>query len=127
MSISEGVKELARGPNFAAFTTLAQSGYPMTHVMWVDCDDEHVLINTEIHRAKFKNVQEDPRVGVAIIDKDDPYRYAEVRGTVTDIVRGEEARRHIDDLSEKYTGGPYRNRIQSERVILKIKPERQRG
>lgn len=127
MTLTEGVKELARGPNFAAFTTLTASGAPMTHVMWVDCDDEHVLINTEIHRAKFKHVQADPRVAVAIIDKANPYHYAEVRGRVTDIVHGEEARRHIDELSQKYNGGPYENEIRSERVILKIKPERQRG
>ncbi len=30
------------------------NGQIATHVMWVDADDEHVLINTEIHRAKFK-------------------------------------------------------------------------
>lgn len=127
MTIETGVKELAKGPNYAAFTTLTGSGQPMTHVMWIDCDDEFVLINTEVHRAKFKNVQRDPRVAVTIIDRDDPYHYAEVRGVVTETVAGDEARRHIDELSQKYEGRPYANRIQSERVILKIKPERQRA
>ena len=127
MTVEQGVKALARGPNYAAFTTLTASGQPMTHVMWVDCDDEHMLINTEIHRAKFKNIKNDPRVAVTIIDRDDPYHYAEVRGVVTETVGGDAARRHIDQLSEKYEGRPYANRIQSERVILKIKPERQRA
>ncbi|MDQ4142274.1 MAG: PPOX class F420-dependent oxidoreductase [Actinomycetota bacterium] len=127
MAIEQGVKDLAQGANHAAFTTVLKSGQPMTHVVWVDCDDEHILINTEIHRAKFKNVQNDPRVAVAIIDKDDPYRYAEVRGRVTETVGGDRARKHIDELSEKYTGGPYANEIQSQRVVLKIVPDRQRG
>ena len=127
MAIREGVRALAEGPNFAAFTTLGREGDPMTHVIWVDCDDDHILVNTEIHRAKFKNVQRDPRVAVTIIDGENPYNYAEVRGRVTDTITGEEARRHIDELSEKYTGGPYANPIQSERVVLKIRPERQRG
>lgn len=127
MSIEQGVKDLAKGPNFAAFTTLNKSGEPMTHMMWVDCDDEHVLINTEIHRAKFKNIQHDPRVAVTIIDNVNPYNYAEVRGTVAESVRGDEARRHIDELSEKYTGGPYGNPIESERVLLRIEPQRQRA
>ncbi len=35
------------------------------------------------------------------------------------------ARAHIDALSQKYTGKPYAGAIQSERVILKIAPERQ--
>jgi PPOX class probable F420-dependent enzyme len=121
------IKHLARGPNFAAFTTLFPDGMPSTHVMWVDADDDHLLINTEVHRQKFKNVQNDPRVAVAVVDRELPYRYGEVRGRVVDMVRGDEARRHIDELSRKYTGQNYdAAAITSERVILRIEPERQR-
>ena len=63
---------------------------------------------------------------VAIWEADDPYRYAEVRGQVVDIVAGPEARAHIDELSMKYYGHEYRNQIQSERLLLRIKPLRQR-
>ncbi len=118
------VTALAKGPNFAALTTLLPDGQPQTHVMWVDCDDTHVLINTELHRQKAKNVQRDPRVTVAIIDAANPYLFVEVRGRVTEIVRGPEARTQIDELSNKYTGKPYAPQIQSERVIRKITPER---
>jgi hypothetical protein len=41
-------------------------------------------------------------------------------------VAGPEARAHIDSLSMKYHGHEYRNRIQSERLLLRIKPLRQR-
>ena len=125
--VEDGVKRLAQGPNFAALTTIGRDGMPSTHVMWVDADDEYVLINTEIHRTKFRNVQRDPRVAVAIWDHQDPYRYAEVRGQVEGTIGGEEARLHIDMLSEKYMGHVYQNRIESERVILKIRPTRQRS
>ena len=124
--LSEPTRALARGKNFAAFTTLLPGGQPMTHVMWVDCDDEHILINTETHRTKFANVGRDPRVTVTIIDRSNPYRYAEVRGEVAETVTGPAARRHIDELSQKYMGTPYQGRIQSERVILRIKPKRDR-
>jgi hypothetical protein len=60
------------------------------------------------------------------MDANDPYHYAEVRGRVTDTIRGDQARQHIDELSNKYTGRPYFNEIQSERVILRISPYRQR-
>ena len=123
--LEEGVRQLAKGKNFAALTTLLPDGQPMTHVMWVDCDDEHVLINTERHRQKARNVRREPRVTVTIWDNDDPYRYAEVRGEVVEIVAGPEARDHIDSLSMKYHGHEYRNRIQSERLLLRIKPLRQ--
>jgi len=124
--VEEDIKHLAQGKNFAAMTTMLPSGQPMTHVMWVDADDTYVLINTETHRRKYKNVQNDPRVTVAIIDAANPYHYAEVRGRVVGEVTGPAARAHIDELSEKYTGGPYRNRVTSERVILQIIPDRQR-
>ena len=123
--LEEGVRQLAKGRNFAAFTTLLPDGHPMTHVMWVDCDDEHILINTEAHRQKARNVRRDPRVTVTIWDVAEPYRYAEVRGEVVDIVAGPEARAHIDELSMKYHGHEYRNRIQSERLLVRIKPFRQ--
>ncbi|MDA8297221.1 MAG: PPOX class F420-dependent oxidoreductase [Actinomycetota bacterium] len=121
------VKELAKGKNFAALTTLLPDGHPQTHIMWVDADDEHLYLNTEVHRQKYKNLQRDPRVTVTVFESGNPYHYVEVRGRVVDFVRGDEARRHIDTLSEKYTGGPYANPIQSERVIVKVVPQRQRA
>lgn len=126
--IDEKIKKMAWQDNFGTITTLLRDGTPSTHVMWIDADDDFVLINTEIHRAKFRNVQRDPRVSVVIIDKHDPYKYAEVRGRVVDTVGGDVARRHIDELSVKYKGKPYDpDAIQTERVILKIAPDRQRA
>jgi hypothetical protein len=95
--------------------------------MWVDADDEHILINTEVGRQKFLNVKRDPRVTVTVIDADNPYHYGEVRGTVVEEVTGPEARAHIDKVAMKYTGKPYANAIKTERVLLRIAPERQRS
>jgi PPOX class probable F420-dependent enzyme len=119
------VLELAGGHNFAALTTLLPGGHPQTQVMWVDADEQHLLINTEVHRQKFRNVQRDPRVTVTIWDMEDPYRFVEVRGEVVEKVKGQEARDHIDELSQKYHGKPYQTQIQSERVVLRIAPSRQ--
>lgn len=124
--LEEGVKRLASADNFAVLTTLMGNGVPQTNVMWVHCDDSHILINTEVGRQKFRNVQKDPRVSIVVWDKQNPYHYAEVRGRVVDTVTGPEARTNIDDLSRKYTGGPYENPITTERVVLKIAPDRQR-
>ena len=125
--LDKEVKILAQGNNFAAFTTLLPGGTPMTHAMWVDADDEHLLINTEVHRRKFLNVTADPRVAVMVIDATNSYHYAEVRGRVVETVTGPEARQHIDFLSQKYNGTLYPGEnIKSERVILRIAPNRQR-
>ena len=123
--LEPAIRDLARAKNFAALSVRMPNGQIGTHVMWVDADDEHVLINTEIHRAKFKGMQADPNVTVMIWKLDDPYAYAEVRGVVSGTVGGQEARDHIDALSQKYNGKPYANAITSERVIVQITPERQ--
>jgi PPOX class probable F420-dependent enzyme len=119
------VLELARGQNFGALTTLLPDGHPQTQVMWVDADEQHLLLNTEVHRQKFRNVERDPRVTVTIWDLEDPYRFVEVRGEVVEKVKGQQAREHIDELSLKYRGKPYQTQIQSERVVLRITPWRQ--
>ena len=93
--------------------------------MWADTEGEHLLVNTETHRQKFRNVEREPRVTMMIRAEDNPYRYVEVRGEVVTKVKGTEAREHIDELSQKYTGGPYQNPIQSERMMLRTAPQRQ--
>lgn len=125
--IEPEIQTLAKGPNFGVISTMLPGGVPSTHMMWIDCDDEHILINTETGRQKHRNIRRDPKVCVTVWDPQNPYRYAEVRGEVVDMVTGKEAREHIDALSHKYTGQPYNEQwITTERVILKIRPVRQR-
>lgn len=123
--LDERVTKLAQGRNFASVTTLLADGTPTTKPLWVDTDGEHLLLNTEVHRLGYKNMQRDARVTVAIVDHENPYSYGEVRGRVVDTVTGPEARAHIDELSRKYTGKDYGNPIQSERVIVKVAPDHQ--
>jgi PPOX class probable F420-dependent enzyme len=123
----EKIKELAQAKNFGAISVHLPDGTIATHVMWVDATDQHLLINTEVHRAKYRAVEKNPSVTVTVWDHENPYRYGEVRGRVVGEVRGAEARAHIDTLSHKYTGKDYAAQIQSERVILQIAPDRQRA
>ena len=93
--------------------------------MWIDCDDEYVLINTEVHRQKFKNVERQPLVAVCIWDRDDPYHYIEVRG---DGRRDRPRRPRLESTSTSWrcatSGGLYDgDTIESERVILRIRPD----
>ena len=119
-------EELASGKNFAAVSTILPSGLLQTQTLWVDVRDGHVVINTETHRRRYKNLQRDPRITVLIRDEDDPYRYAEVRGEVTETITGPEARAHADKLARKYTGQDYPDdAVKSERVILVVTPQRQ--
>ena len=106
-------RELASGPNYAAMSTLLPSGRIQTQYIWVGTDGERLYVNTEPHRQKFENLEQDP------------YRYAEVRGRVVGTERGQKARDQIDELSQEYDGRPYpAENITTERVIVWIEPER---
>lgn len=124
MTLDADLTNLATGTNFAALTTLMPDGQPQTQMMWVDADGDHLIINTEVGRQKFKNVTADPRVTVNVFNRENPYQYVEARGRVVETVGGDTARTQIDELSHKYTGGPYANPIGSDRVILKIAVDR---
>lgn len=119
-------RALAEGANFAAVATVFPSGRIQNQMIWVGVRDGRLVLNTETHRAKARNLERDARITVLIRDEQNPYRYAEVRGRVDETTTGDEARSHIDELSQKYNGQDYPpEMIKSERVILWITPERQ--
>jgi PPOX class probable F420-dependent enzyme len=123
MPLDEDVVRLAKGKNLATVVTLMPDGQPQALLTWVDTDGEHVLINTEPQRQKAKNVKRDPRVTVLIHAADNPWDWAEVRGRVDEMVDGQQARDHIDELSRKYVGTDYQAPVGPQgRVILKVAP-----
>lgn len=123
MTIDADLKALATAKNFAALTTLMPDGQPQTQLMWVHADDEHVMVNTEVDRQKFRNIEADPRVTITVFNAANPYQYVEARGRVASTTAGDEGRAHIDELARKYTGEDYANPIGSDRVIVAIDVE----
>ncbi|MGE5286578.1 MAG: PPOX class F420-dependent oxidoreductase [Micromonosporaceae bacterium] len=121
MPLDEDVVRLAKGKNLATVVTLMPDGQPQALLTWVDSDGEHVLVNTEPQRQRARNIRRDPRITVLIHSDADPWDWAEVRGRVVEMITGDEARKHIDELARKYVGTEYRNPIGPQgRVILKI-------
>lgn len=121
------IKTLAStGKNFGTVCGQLPNGQIAGHVMWVDADDDHIIFNTEVHRAKFKALEANPNVTLLVWAADNPYSYAEMRGRAVETIRGDEARDHIDALSRRYFGADDPNEVGSERVIVKVAPDRQR-
>jgi PPOX class probable F420-dependent enzyme len=127
--IPEKYLDLFQGKKaFASLGTLMPDGRPQVTPVWFDYDGEHVVFNSARGRQKDLNVRRDPRVSLSIVDPENPYRYIEVRGRVTDITQ-EGADESIDKLAKKYLGVdkyPYRQPGEV-RVIYKIRPEHVQG
>ncbi len=119
---------LLRGPSPCYLVTTMPDGSPQVTQTWVDTDGEHIIINTVDGFQKLRNIARDPRVALAIADPQNPFRYFQVRGRVLNTTT-EGGAAHIEQLSQKYTGGPYAwygGRDQT-RVIVTIAPEKISG
>jgi PPOX class probable F420-dependent enzyme len=124
-AIPDDFRDLFEKRTFAHIGTLLPNGAPHVTPVWVDYDPDanRLLVNTERGRRKEKNVRNDPRVGVSMTDPDNDYRMLSVTGEV-EAITTEGARAHIDELAKRYMGADeYPNPIQTERVILSIRPD----
>ena len=124
--LSAGAVKLLQEKQLAHFATIMADGSPQVTPVWVDVepDGSHVLINTADGRVKTNNVERDPRVVVSVVDSNDFFRYAIVKGTIVER-RHEGADEHIDAMAKKYIGAdkyPWHQPGQT-RVILRIKPD----
>lgn len=125
MNIPDSHKDLLQKKAFANVATVNADGTPQVTPVWFDADGDQLRINTARGRVKDKNLRRNPVVALTVMDPDNPYRYVQVKGRVTEVTEtGADA--HIDALAKKYTGADkYGNRRPGEvRVIFKIRPER---
>jgi PPOX class probable F420-dependent enzyme len=103
--LSENVRMLFDGKNFAVLSTLEPDGKPQSTVVWVKRDGDDILFALPRSRRKTANLNRDPRASVVIFDAASPYESVQVQGTAS--IQDDPAGVLIDELSHKYTGGPY--------------------
>jgi PPOX class probable F420-dependent enzyme len=121
-TIPASFRDLFEKPTIAHVTTLLPHGQPHTVPVWVDYDAEtgRLLVNTERETQKARNVARDPRVALSMVDPEEPARFLAVTGDVEGVT-ADGARQHIDTLARRYTGEPYSEPIESERILLSIR------
>jgi PPOX class probable F420-dependent enzyme len=128
VKLSEELVALLREPSTCYLATTMADGSPQVTQTWVDTDGEHLLVNSVQTHVKTRNIERDPRVAVAVSHPDDPSRYFQVRGTVSEVTTVGAAD-HIEMLAKKYLGTPYpwyggRDQV---RVIFVIEPRKVTG
>ena len=123
-AIPEKYRDLFHKKAFASLATIMPDGRPQVTPVWVDYDGKHLIINSAKGRQKDRNLRRDPRVSLAIIDPENPYRYLEIRGRVAEITE-DGASEHINKMAKKYLDVdkyPY-GQPGEVRVLYKIQPE----
>lgn len=126
MELDPRVAAFLQEPHIAVLATRSPSGRPQATPVWYLYEGGLFLVNTSRGRAKLRNMEADPRVALAVLDRRDPYRYVQVLGRV-ERFDAESGPRDIDRLSRRYTGRPWAYAPgdgPEKRVSVYIRPER---
>ena len=120
------VSELLSKPNHAVLSTLNSDGSIHSAIVWLNVEGDKLALNSARGRAWPTNLERDPRATLLLLNEDDPYEYAEIRGTAE--LTDEGADDHIDTLAQKYIDQekyPWRS-PDEQRVKVLITPTRVR-
>jgi PPOX class probable F420-dependent enzyme len=124
--ISEPVRKFLEKPNFAVLATRSSDKGLQATPVWFLYEGGQILINTSQGRVKLRNMKQDSHVALAIVDRENPYQYVQIRGTVAGF-ETRNASRDIDRLSQRYVGKPYGypgGDTPDKRVTIRIAPTR---
>ncbi|MFI9383154.1 PPOX class F420-dependent oxidoreductase [Kutzneria sp. NPDC052558] len=115
------VHDLLDSPEVATLATIEPTGQPQLSVVWVKRDGDEVLVSTVRGRRKASNLERDQRATLLVHAKENPYRYVEIRGTVTLV--DDPGGSLIDELSHQYKGSGWTfDAPGTERVIIRLTP-----
>ena len=121
-------RQLIDDKNIAHFATLKTDGNPHITPVWIDRQEDIILVNTTRKRLKTRNVEKDKRVALSITDQTDStptgqYTWVSIIGEVIEIT-DDNAEIHRDQLTQKYINQPefpWKD-PKDPPTIIKIKP-----
>ena len=116
------IEAFLREPNPAVVATLRADGSPHSVATWYDWIDGLILLNMDATRARLGHLRRDPRVSLTVLDQDSWYSHVSLAGVV-DRLEDDSELADIDRLALRYTGNPFRNRV-DKRVSAWVRPER---
>lgn len=100
--------------------TMMPDGSPQLTPVWFSYENDQIRINTKRGRVKEKNMSARPRVALLIQAPNETLRFIQVRGVATNATE-DGAVEHIERLSQKYDGKPFRSLLPDEvRVMFTI-------
>ena len=79
-------RDLAERPHFAVLAMIRPDDTVQANPMWFEFIDGQLRFTHTSKRQKFRNLQHNPSMSLAIMDPADPLRYLEVRGELVEAV-----------------------------------------
>ncbi|MEO8906857.1 MAG: PPOX class F420-dependent oxidoreductase [Microbacteriaceae bacterium] len=84
--IPDDFRYLLEQPIFGSLGTIRPDDTVQVNPMWFEFDGENIRFTHTSKRAKFRNLQHNPSMSLAIMDPQHPTHYLEVRGRLTEVV-----------------------------------------
>jgi PPOX class probable F420-dependent enzyme len=125
MELEPQIRALLSRPNFAHLSTLMPDGSPNNSPVWIDVQDDHILISSEENSLKVRNLRRDSRIALSVVDFHDPYEEVQIRGRVVEI-RDDSTFEFLNHVSHKYIGQNYPDRALQGVVVLVIEVDKVR-
>lgn len=119
--MDEEVRRILSGANFAHIATVLPDGAPHSVPIWILLEDDRIVFFTQTGSRKARNIERDPRVAFSVLDGQNPYRSAWVRGNIVDRRDDDGIWETIDRLSEAYIGKPFPWRSENS-VLYTVEP-----
>lgn len=115
---------LLEDPNYAYLGTIRPDDTVQVNPMWFLFDGETLRFTHTTKRAKYRNLQHNPSMSLAIIDPENPFHYLEVRGRLIEVVPDPEGDFYVA-LGKRY-GNPDQKAPadKADRVVLVMSVER---
>jgi PPOX class probable F420-dependent enzyme len=120
-SLPEAVRRFLEPPRHATIATIQPDGSVLQAVVWYGVDAGGLFINSRNGRRWPANLQRDPRIAVAVFDKDDPDHWVSIRGTAAVVRSGPAAVADIQALARRYDGDPEAF-VGQDRITFRVQP-----
>ena len=120
--LGDDVRRLFQTRNFGHVASLMPDGSPHSVPVWIDLEGERIVFFTQSGSRKARNLGRDPRLAISVVDDENPYRSAHVRGRVVERRAGEQALTVMDRICDRYTGAPFPVRG-PHGVLFVVEPE----
>ncbi len=119
LALPEEVRAFLDEPNYSALATVDPDGSPRMAVIWFELEDDgRVLINSLDGRRWPANLRRDPRLSLAVIDREDGERWVGLTGIVDAVTEDQTiAQADIARLARRYDDAEPADRFTTQRRV----------
>jgi PPOX class probable F420-dependent enzyme len=115
---------LLEEPNYGFLGTIRPDDTVQVNPMWFLYDGETLRFTHTTKRAKYRNLQHNPAMSLAVLDTSNVFTYLEVRGTLLEVIPDPEGAFYVT-LGKRYGNAEQRPpKDSADRVILVMSIEK---